>query len=83
MAVRFKNAYGEMRFQPETRDGFRLFGNTWYDMRIPPRGKLPTQPPEWDPPTLFKSEKRADKRARAFERQQLDKERSTFKEVLR
>lgn len=64
--VEFKNAKGELRYQPALPDGRRLFGNSWCKPYVDQKGKLiidENMAAPWDEPRLYKSKRRASRRA--------------------
>lgn len=67
--IEFKNAKGQLRYQPALPDGRRLYGRYWNLPDGHPKGEgtkkapgLPTAPP-WAEPTLYRSRSRASRRA--------------------
>ena len=79
--VEFKNAKGQLRYQPALPDGRRLYGRLW---KLPhgtsKRGGPPVVPP-WGEPTLYRSRTRASRRASRRIAEEILAARSRFKEA--
>lgn len=70
-AIKFVNANGQVRWQPELPDGRRLYDNSaWRLPYAKPKrnGDYDTdRATPWHEPTLYRSRKRAERKALAYE----------------